>query len=93
MSEKEREKGRGERGGEREQEGQELETGRKKEKEREEEGERERQAFCFWFQSFCGKLKLTARSFKEPNDKGLSSALLQHKINRPKQQRFVLEIL
>ena len=41
--------------------------------------------------NFCGfGVLLTARSFKEPNDKGLSSALLQPNINRPKQQRFVL---
>ena len=33
---------------------------------------------------------LTECSFREPNDKGCSSALLQPKINRPKQKRFVL---
>jgi len=33
---------------------------------------------------------LTECSFKEQNDKGFSSALLQPKKNRPKQKRFVL---
>jgi len=34
------------------------------------------EAFCFWFQFFWGQVMLTARSFKEPNDEELSSALL-----------------
>jgi len=49
----------------------------------------QKESFGFWFQFLCGKVMLTARSFKEPNNKGISSALLQPKINRPKKQRFV----
>jgi len=43
-----------------------------------------------WFQFSLLQVKLTARSFKKPNDRGFSSALLKTNINRPKQQRFIL---
>jgi len=38
-----------------------------------------RKLFVFGSNFFCGQIMLTVRSFKEPNDKGLSSALINPK--------------